>query len=101
MDGIDRTGSTADYALIRSTATSSVVRATTETQATAPSASATSAQAGVANLITLLAKAPPPIDSKKVEAIRALIASGRFPIDERAIAAKMISLDIRPAPNDN
>ena len=43
--------------------------------------------------------ASPPIDSKKVEAIRSLIAAGHYPIDSRAIAAKMVALDA-PAPHN-
>lgn len=51
--------------------------------------------APTADVFALLADASPPIDTKKVEAIRSLIAQGRYPIDERAIAAKMIALDVR------
>ena len=33
-------------------------------------------------------------NSKKVEAIKSLIASGAYPIDEHAVAAKMLALDL-------
>lgn len=69
----------------------------TPTTATSEGPAKTGAQLDAANLISLLAGAAPPIDSKKVEAIRSLIAQGRYPIDERAIASKMIALDVTSA----
>lgn len=49
------------------------------------------------SLVVALAEAGPPISNEKIEAIRKAIASGQYPIDARAIAAKMIALDL-PAP---
>ena len=90
MDGIDTNAgvSVADLR-VRSAA---VTPAAAAPQPAAP----TQTNVGAANapLISLLADAPPPIDSKKVEAIRSLIGQGRYPIDEHAIAAKMIALDV-------
>lgn len=45
-----------------------------------------------------LASSGPPIDAEKIAAIRAAIAEGRYPIDPRAIAEKMIDLDLPAAP---
>ena len=42
------------------------------------------------SLVAALAEAGPPINSEKIEAIRQAIASGQYPIDAKAIAAKMI-----------
>jgi negative regulator of flagellin synthesis FlgM len=42
-----------------------------------------------------VAAAPMPIDARKVQMIRDLIGSGAYPIDARAIAAKMVSADLR------
>lgn len=41
-----------------------------------------------------LAAAGPPIDAEKVAAIRAAISEGRYPIDPKTIAEKMIELDL-------
>lgn len=93
MDGIDTNAgiSVADLRV----RTAAVTPATTTPAATPVQAAVqTSAGAANANLISLLADAAPPIDSKKVEAIRSLIAQGRYPIDEHAIASKMIALDV-------
>lgn len=95
MDGIDTTTSAAALGLVRSAATTAA--SAMPVAATAPAQ--TSVGAANANLISLLADAAPPIDSKKVEAIRSLIGQGRYPIDARAIAAKMIALDA-PEPKD-
>jgi negative regulator of flagellin synthesis FlgM len=45
-------------------------------------------------LITALAEAGPPIDSDKINAIRAAIAQGRYPIDPKAIARRMVEFDL-------
>lgn len=90
MDGIEKAGGAV---------TPIGLRPVSATTPAAPVAPATTAQdkpvsAGeVANLISLLADVAPPIDTKKVEAIRSLIASGAYPIDEHAVAAKMLALD--------
>lgn len=49
------------------------------------------------SLVAALAQAGPPINSDKIEAIRKAIASGQYPIDAKAIAAKMIALDLPKA----
>ncbi|HEX8447362.1 MAG TPA: flagellar biosynthesis anti-sigma factor FlgM [Sphingomonas sp.] len=36
----------------------------------------------------------PPVDMKKIEAIRTAIAEGRYNVDPQAIAAKMVDQDI-------
>ena len=87
MDGIDTSGSAALRAA--STVATSVTKPVAAAKAATPAV-----EGGTANLISLLANAAPPIDSRKVEAIRSLIAQGRYPIDESAIAAKMIALDV-------
>lgn len=46
------------------------------------------------SLVAVLAQAGPPINSDKIDAIRKAIASGQYPIDAKAIAAKMIALDL-------
>lgn len=61
------------------------VDASSETLAMAPS------------LVTALAEAGPPVNSEKIRAIRQAIASGQYPIDAKAIAAKMIALDLPKA----
>ncbi|MDB5737246.1 MAG: flgM [Sphingomonas bacterium] len=86
MDGINTAGSTADVARIAATPSTPVT-------AKAATPSATKIAAETANLISLLADAAPPIDSKKVQAIQSLIAAGAYPIDPHAIAAKMLALD--------
>lgn len=95
MDGIDTSVSAGGLAKLRPAATTATPARTAAVTATTQ----TGVGAANANLISLLADASPPIDSKKVEAIRSLIAAGRYPIDSRAIAAKMIALDA-PAPHD-
>jgi negative regulator of flagellin synthesis FlgM len=91
MDGIDSTVSTGFRPV---TTVGPQAQATPVTAATDTAPAKTGAQTEAANLISLLAGAAPPIDAKKVEAIRSLIAQGRYPIDERAIASKMIALDV-------
>jgi len=49
------------------------------------------------SLVAALAESGPPINSEKIEAIRRAIASGAYPIDPKAIAAKMIALDLPKA----
>lgn len=61
------------------------VATSTETAAMAPS------------LVTALAEAGPPVNNEKIQAIRQAIASGQYPIDAKAIAAKMIALDLPKA----
>ncbi len=92
MDGIDTSVGAGVGQVRPATTTAAAVKTVTVTAATQ-----TSVGAANANLISLLADASPPIDSKKVEAIRSLIAQGRYPIDAHAIAAKIIALDA-PAP---
>lgn len=88
MDGIDTNVSGLRAV---STAAAQTTRVAAVEQATPVKASDT---VETANLISLLANAAPPVDSKKVDAIRSLIASGAYPIDEHAIASKMIALDV-------
>jgi negative regulator of flagellin synthesis FlgM len=45
-------------------------------------------------LVSALAEAGPPIDAQKIAAIRSAISQGRYPIDAKAIAARMITLDL-------
>lgn len=56
----------------------------------APRAAGASASSPAAEL----ASSGPPVDAEKVAAIRAAIAEGRYPIDAKAIADKMIALDL-------
>ena len=94
MDGIDKAGSAVDLTRLASTANATAgarpVTATTDIAATTASLTRQTV-----SLLSVLADAAPPIDSKKVEAIQSLIASGAYPIDPRAIAAKMLALDFR------
>ena len=46
------------------------------------------------SLVATLASEGPPIDADKIAAIREAIAAGKYPIDAKAIAAKMIALDL-------
>jgi negative regulator of flagellin synthesis FlgM len=52
-------------------------------------------RAGVvqSSVLDLVAEGPP-IDSAKVDAIRAAIAEGRYPVDADKIAERMIALDL-------
>lgn len=45
-------------------------------------------------LVAALAEAGPPIDSDKIAAIQAAIAQGRYPLDVKAIAQRMLALDL-------
>ena len=94
MDGIDKVGGGGNLVQLRPASVPTAPASVAAVQAKAPSAS------DVANLISLLGDIPPPIDSKKVEAIKSLIASGAYPIDEHAVAAKMLALDF-PARGDD
>ena len=87
MDGIDKVGGGGNLVQLRPASVPAAPAPVPAVAAKAPSASE------VANLISLLGDIPPPIDSKKVEAIKSLIASGAYPIDEHAVAAKMLALD--------
>lgn len=46
------------------------------------------------SLVAALAEAGPPINDEKIKAIRQAIAAGQYPVDAKAIAAKMIALDL-------
>ncbi len=88
MDGIDKAGGAGGVAPLRPTTVAvPATPATTATDAKAPSAAQTS------DLFALLADASAPVDTKKVDAIKSLIASGAYPIDAHAVAAKMVALD--------
>lgn len=89
MDGIDKTGGASDLARLRpaTVATVPAAPAVTAADAKTPTAAQTS------DLFALLADASAPVDTKKVEAIKSLIASGAYPIDAHAVAAKMVALD--------
>ena len=58
---------------------------------------ATVNKAATPSLVAALAEAGPPINADKIRAIRQAIASGQYPIDAKAIAAKMIALDLPKA----
>ncbi len=87
MDGINKTGAASSLPSVQSTPVAPA----------APTVVATPAKAAPANdtsdLFALLADASAPIDTKKVDAIKSLIASGAYPIDAHAVAAKMVALD--------
>jgi len=54
--------------------------------------------AATPSLVAALAAAGPPVNQEKIKAIQLAIASGQYPIDAKAIAQKMIALDLpRPA----
>jgi len=68
--------------------------------AAAPVAAVSPLAAGAAtapSLVAALAEAGPPINDEKIRVIRQAIASGQYPIDAKAIAAKMIALDLPKA----
>ena len=70
--------------------------------AATPSAETVTAEAPPApaaspSLVAALAEAGPPINDAKIKAIRDAIAAGRYPLDAKAIAAKMIALDLPKA----
>lgn len=89
MDGIDKAGGASDLARLRPSSSTS---STTPVAATPAVKTEVKAPNQGADLISLLADAAP-VDSKKVEAIQSLIQAGAYPIDPRAIAAKMVALD--------
>lgn len=67
--------------------------------ATAPAAPVSNGKAAsmTPSLVAALAEAGPPINDEKIKAIRQAIASGQYPIDAKAIAAKMIAIDLPKA----
>ena len=87
MDGIDKTGGASGLPQLRPT----LVATTPATPAAAGTVARAAAPAS--DLFALLADASAPVDSKKVGAIRSLIASGAYPIDAHTVAAKMVALD--------
>lgn len=89
MDGIDKAGGTSGLIPLRPTTVAAVAAtpAATATDDKAPAATQSS------DLFALLADASAPVDSKKVDAIKSLIATGAYPIDAHAVAAKMVALD--------
>ena len=97
MDGIDKVGGGGNLVQLRP---ASVPTSAAPVPVPAVPAKAPPSATDVANLISLLGDAAPPIDNKKVEAIKSLIASGAYPIDEHAVAAKMLALDF-PARGDD
>lgn len=66
---------------------------------TAPAETVTKAdEKAVAMTFTAaLAEAGPPINDEKIKAIRQAIANGQYPLDPKAIAKKMIALDLPKA----
>ena len=63
----------------------------------APTGAVDSLPVSSPSLVAALAEAGPPVNSEKIQAIRLAIASGAYPIDPKAIAAKMIALDLPKA----
>ncbi len=49
---------------------------------------------GVESAVFELVSAGAPVDSAKVAAVRAAIAEGRYAVDPRAVADKMVALDL-------
>jgi flagellar biosynthesis anti-sigma factor FlgM len=95
MDGIDKAGGASDLARLRPSSSASSgtpVSGSTPVAATPAVKADVKAPSQGTDLISLLAEGAP-IDTKKVEAIQSLIQAGAYPIDPRAIAAKMIALD--------
>ncbi|RYD95476.1 MAG: flagellar biosynthesis anti-sigma factor FlgM, partial [Sphingomonadales bacterium] len=64
------------------------------TAPTPVSAASTSGPVATPSLVAALAEAGPPINAEKIRAIQQAIANGEYPIDAKAIAAKMIALDL-------
>lgn len=54
-------------------------------------------EATTPSFVAALAAAGPPINQEKIQAIRKAIATGQYPLDAKAIAAKMIALDLPKA----
>ncbi len=50
--------------------------------------------AAVESAVFELVSAGAPVDAAKVASVRAAIAEGRYPVDPRAIADKMLALDL-------
>lgn len=48
----------------------------------------------VGSFLRTIAAEGPPVDAEKVAAIRQAIAEGRYPVDPRKIAERMIALDL-------
>jgi negative regulator of flagellin synthesis FlgM len=89
MDGIDKAGGATDVSRLRP----SSVQPTQAATPAAPVQAESAATSAISDLFSALADATPPVDTKKVEAIRSLIQSGAYPIDPQKIAAKMVALD--------
>jgi flagellar biosynthesis anti-sigma factor FlgM len=96
MDGIDKAGGAGGLIPLRPT----TVAAASATPAPAATDIKTPSAAQSSDLLALLADASAPVDTKKVDAIKSLIASGAYPIDAHAVAAKMVALDF-PAVGDH
>lgn len=47
----------------------------------------------------MLAAVGPPVDVRKVAALRVAIAEGRYPVDPQKIAESMLALDLPTKPN--
>lgn len=58
------------------------------------SSDGTAGSEAVSSPAAKLAQLGAPIDAEKIAAIRTAIAEGRYPVDPKAIAAKMIDLDL-------
>lgn len=54
-------------------------------------------KSAVPTFTAALAEAGPPINDEKIKAIRQAIANGQYPLDPKAIAKKMIALDLPKA----
>ncbi len=89
MNGIEKTGGASDLSRLRPTSVAPV--ASPAAAAAAADKAATSVPSS--DLFALLADASVPVDVKKVDAIKSLIATGAYPIDAHAVAAKMVALD--------
>lgn len=83
--GNSRIGQTRTGAAGRGVAASEIIAATTENAAGASNVSSPAAK---------LAQLGAPIDAEKIAAIRTAIAEGRYPVDPKAIAARMVDLDL-------
>ena len=51
------------------------------------------AEGGVKSAVLELVSGGPPVDTSKVEAVRAAIRDGRYPVDPNRIAARMLDFD--------
>ena len=52
------------------------------------------AEGGVQSAVLELVSGGTPVDSSRVEAIRAAIQNGRYPVDPNRIAARMLDVDL-------